>query len=64
MGRLTTCRDCGHRVSKSADFCPSCGARFRLRFYEGRWSTVFKGVLFCFAFLLLLMLLSLMSPGA
>ena len=25
MSRLTTCKDCGHQVSKRAKTCPSCG---------------------------------------
>ena len=45
MAKLIECGDCGHMVSKSADFCPNCGARFKLRWYEGSWSTVFKAVL-------------------
>ncbi len=45
MAKLIKCGDCGHMVSKSADFCPNCGARFKLRWYEGRWSTVLKLVL-------------------
>jgi hypothetical protein len=45
MGALTKCNDCGHEVSKSADSCPNCGARFKLCWYEGRWSNVLKLIL-------------------
>jgi uncharacterized OB-fold protein len=34
MAALTKCKDCGHEVSKTAEACPSCGARFKLRWYE------------------------------
>jgi len=53
MARLMECRDCGNSVSKSADFCPKCGRRFKLRWYEGRWSTVFKAVIGFFLFILI-----------
>jgi hypothetical protein len=29
MGRLVSCPDCGHKVSKSAVNCPNCGRPFR-----------------------------------
>ncbi len=48
MANLTECEDCGHMVSKRADSCPSCGSRFKLHWYEGRWSAVFKAVLIIF----------------
>ena len=34
MAALGACKDCGHGVSKTADLCPNCGARLKLRWYE------------------------------
>jgi hypothetical protein len=34
MTALTKCKDCGHEISKTAEACPNCGARFKLRWYE------------------------------
>ena len=45
FSNLIECGDCGHSVSKSADSCPQCGARLKLRWYEGSWTTVFKAVI-------------------
>lgn len=45
MARLIECGDCGHSVSKSAESCPQCGARLKLRWYEGSWSAIFKAVI-------------------
>ena len=38
---LTNCKDCGHDISKSAEFCPSCGKRLKRRWYEvGPFTTI------------------------
>ncbi|MFM9282080.1 hypothetical protein [Paenibacillus jiagnxiensis] len=37
INRKYVCNDCGHRVSRSAMFCPSCGNRFRLIRIAGRY---------------------------
>ena len=29
MAKLTTCKDCGHQVSKNATQCPNCGAKIK-----------------------------------
>ena len=58
MARLTECGDCGYSVSKSADSCPQCGARLKLRWYEGSWATIFKAVL---AIVLILLVMSVLS---
>src|SRR5438034_301708 len=29
MANMTTCRDCGHAVSRQAKSCPKCGREFR-----------------------------------
>lgn len=55
MAKLLNCKDCGHQVSKSAEACPNCGARLKLRWYEGSWSNVFKGV-----FLVVLLMIALL----
>ncbi len=58
MGALTKCNDCGYDVSKLADSCPNCGARFKLHWYEGRWSNVLKLILIIlFLFVILPILL-------
>jgi hypothetical protein len=31
MARLDPCSDCGHMCSKTAEWCPSCGAVFEHR---------------------------------
>jgi hypothetical protein len=40
MPKLMDCKDCGHQVSKRADYCPNCGARFVQRWYEIRGSNI------------------------
>jgi len=56
MANLRECGDCGHMVSKRANFCPSCGSRFKLHWYEGRWSAVFKAVLIILLFWLVIVI--------
>ena len=34
MSSLKKCKDCGHEISKTADACPNCGARFTRRWNE------------------------------
>lgn len=34
MAALKKCKDCGHDVSKTAEACPNCGARFKRRWNE------------------------------
>lgn len=29
MAKSTTCKDCGHQVSKNATQCPNCGAKIK-----------------------------------
>jgi len=58
MAKLMKCGDCGHNVSKSAESCPNCGARLKLRWYEGSWSTVFKAT---FIITLIIILLEIFS---
>ena len=36
MGRLTTCPDCGGKVSKKAKSCPGCGRAMKSRSLIGR----------------------------
>ena len=60
MARLTNCRDCGHRVSKTAESCPNCGARFIQRWNEIRGKNISGGVSGVIAVIILLMLLAAM----
>ena len=41
---LVKCKVCKNNVSSSAENCPLCGYRLKLRWYEGRWSVVFRAV--------------------
>ena len=45
-------------VSRSADACPSCGARLKKRWYEAGCLTVIVGVLVGFGLLILIGVLS------
>jgi len=59
MAALKKCKDCGHEISKTAEVCPSCGARLKLRWYEaGQFvSTLFFVTLFIIVLIVLIALM-------
>lgn len=55
MATLKECKDCGHKISKSAEACPNCGARLKRRWNEiGPFTT--KALIFV-AFILFILIL-------
>lgn len=58
MARLKTCKDCGHKISKSAESCPNCGARFKRR-----WNEIGKFTTTLIIFVLLIFVLALFSQA-
>ena len=55
MTKLIKCKDCGYDVSKMAEACPNCGARFKRRWDEiGPFTTgLFFGTLLLIVFIFL-----------
>ena len=41
MAKLKSCKECGHKISKSAESCPNCDVRLKRRWYEiGTFTTM------------------------
>ena len=53
MAKLTNCKDCGHKVSKKAKVCPSCGVKNPSNRTHGftKFLTFVFGSFFCLVFI-------------